>query len=546
MVTAVDLHVHSIKSDGSFTPSALVDYALEKGLSAFALTDHDTVDGLDEAINYAADKEIEVIPGIEFSTEFKGKDIHIVGLYIDYKSPAFQKKIQEFVDSRIERNKKMCEKLTEAGCPMTYEELLAEYPDAVITRSHYAGLLKKKGYIKSLPEAFERYIGDHSPCFVPREKVTPIQAIELIKEVGGISILAHPILYGMGQARLDHVVGMMAEAGLDGIEAVYCTYTPADERQIKGLAKKYNLLLSGGSDFHGKAKSGLELGTGYGKLFVPSSYLDEIKKKLPKVFFTDLDGTLLNNAGLVTPVMSEAITGFCERGNHFVLASGRPLDSILQVKEEAGIPDKGLLIIASNGAVVYDYEHKTFLQKLMVSQELIAKVEEIAHDFGLHIQGYDETHIISARETEELQFYQKKVKLPSKIVSGIAEALPKGSVKLLVIHLTDRSKLEEFRQTVLTRTNAELELIYSNDKFLEIFVKDAGKGNAMKYVCEHLNIPLSRSFAAGDAPNDISMLKTAGMGIAMKNADDEVKIHADVITDKSNDEDGLAEVLNKL
>lgn len=546
MVTAVDLHVHSIKSDGSFSPTALVDYALEKGLSAFALTDHDTIDGLDEAIDYAADKDIEVIPGIEFSTELDGKDIHIVGLYIDYKSPVFQKKIQEFVDSRIERNKKMCEKLTEAGCPMTYEELISEYPDAVITRSHYAGLLKKKGYIKSLPEAFERYIGDHSPCYVPREKVTPVQAIELIKAVGGISILAHPILYGMGQARLDQVVGMLTDAGLDGIEAVYCTYTPADERQIKGLAKKYNLLLSGGSDFHGKAKPGLELGTGYGKLFVPSSYLDEIKKKLPKVLFTDLDGTLLNNNSLVTPVMADAIKQFCERGNHFVLASGRPLDSILHVKEQAGIPDKGLLIIASNGAVVYDYENKCCLQKKLVSAEMIAKVDNIAKEHGLHIQGYDETHIVSAKDTEELEFYQKKIKLPKRIVPDIAKALPEGSVKLLVIHLTDRSKLENFRQTVLAETNGALELIYSNDRFLEIFTKDAGKGNAMKYVCEHLGIPLSRSYAAGDAPNDISMLETAGTGIAMKNAEEAVKLHADIVTEKTNDEDGLADVLNRL
>jgi len=546
MVTAVDLHVHSIKSDGSFSPTALVDYALEKGLSAFALTDHDTIDGLDEAIDYAKDKDIEVIPGIEFSTEFDGKDIHIVGLYIDYKSPLFQKTIQEFVDSRIERNKIMCQKLTEAGCPMTYEELITEYPDAVITRSHYAGLLLKKGYIKSLPEAFERYIGDHSPCYVPREKVTPIQAIELIRAVGGISILAHPILYGMGQARLDQVVGMLADAGLGGIEAVYCTYTPTDERQIKGLAKKYNLLLSGGSDFHGKAKPGLELGTGYGKLFVPSSYLDEIKKKLPKVFFTDLDGTLLNNASLVTPVMMEAINCFCDRGNHFVLASGRPLDSILHVKEQAGIPDKGLLIIASNGAVVYDYENKCYLQKKLLSSDTISQVENIAKKHGLHIQGYDETHIISTRETEELEFYQKKIKLPKRIASSIANALPEGSVKLLVIHLTNRSKLEDFRQDVLAQTNGELELIYSNDRFLEIFRKDAGKGNAMKFICEHLGIPLSRSFAAGDAPNDISMLQTAGTGIAMKNADEEVKQYADMITEKSNDEDGLADILNYL
>ena len=132
----VDLHVHSNRSDGSETPSALVDMALEKGLAAFALTDHDTTDGLDDALAYAADKDIEVIPGIEFSTEYEGRDIHVVGLYIDYTEEHFQHYLKDFQNSRNLRNQKMCKKLQEHGVDITYEQLLAEYPGSVLTRAH--------------------------------------------------------------------------------------------------------------------------------------------------------------------------------------------------------------------------------------------------------------------------------------------------------------------------------------------------------------------------------------------------------------------------
>lgn len=316
----VDLHVHSNRSDGTYSPTELVDYAMEKGLAAFALTDHDTVDGLDEAIAYAeslrqkqeaarpqpdsaslSDVRVpEVIPGIEFSTEYNdqsdlsktgaaselqeeaprertGQDVHIVGLYIDYRSQHFQAQLREFVDSRTTRNHKMCRLLREAGIDVTYEKLQEEFPDAVITRAHYARYMLAHGYIGSIPEAFERYIGDHCPCYVPREKVTPVQAVKLILEAGGIPVLAHPILYHMSDARLDALTAELKDAGLMGIEAIYSTYKPHEERQIRALAKKYDLLISGGSDFHGANKPGLDLGTGYGKLFVPMDVLAELK-----------------------------------------------------------------------------------------------------------------------------------------------------------------------------------------------------------------------------------------------------------------------------
>lgn len=276
----VDLHVHSNKSDGTYTPTQLVDYALEKGLSAFALTDHDTTEGLDEAIAYAEDKPIEVVPGIEFSTEYEGKDIHMLGLFINYKNELFQKRLKAFVDSRITRNIKMCKNLQEAGIDITYEKLCAEYPNAVITRAHYANYLFKHGYVKARADAFSQYVGDHCKYFVPREKITPAQAVELILQADGVPILAHPTLYHMGKERLDALVKTLKQAGLMGIETIYSTYTNQDERDMTALAKKYELIPSGGSDFHGGTKPGLDLAVGYGKLFVPEEVLMNIRNSV--------------------------------------------------------------------------------------------------------------------------------------------------------------------------------------------------------------------------------------------------------------------------
>lgn len=294
----IDLHVHSNKSDGSLSPTELVEMAVQKGLSAFALTDHDTVDGLDEAIEAAARYNtsltteplsgspdgkgipLEVIPGIEFSTEYKGKDIHILGFFIEYNSPVFKKKLQSFVDSRILRNEKMCKSLAAEGIDITYEKLLEAFPCAVITRSHYARYLHEHGYVSSPREAFDRYIGDHAKHYIPREKITPQQAVALIKEVHGLAVLAHPVLYRMSDSALEELVALLKEAGLDGIEAIYSTYTTGEERQIRALAQKYDLLITGGSDFHGAVKPGLEMGNGYGKLAIPEEILSQLKISL--------------------------------------------------------------------------------------------------------------------------------------------------------------------------------------------------------------------------------------------------------------------------
>lgn len=279
----VDLHVHSNKSDGTFTPSELVTMAIEKNLTAMALTDHDTTDGLEELANAAAGKPLAIVPGIELSTEYEGKDIHIVGLFIDPTQSDFRAHLKAFVESRDDRNRKMCANLQEAGIPISYEALQEANPSSVITRAHYGTWLLEHGVVSSVADAFSKYLGDHTPYFVPREKVTPQQAVSLIQKAGGLAILAHPILYRMSRERLDILVRRLKEVGLTGIEAIYATYNSREENQIRQLAIKYDLLLSGGSDFHGFAKPKLELGTGYGHLCVPDEVYFSLKKEHEKM-----------------------------------------------------------------------------------------------------------------------------------------------------------------------------------------------------------------------------------------------------------------------
>lgn len=543
----VDLHVHSTKSDGSCTPTQLVDYAVEKGLSAFALTDHDCVDGLDEAIAYAKDKNVEVIPGIELSTEYEGRDIHILGLYIDHKSQAFAAHIQEFIDSRIGRNLKLCENLRNAGIDITYEALLARFPDSVITRSHYARFLLENGYIKSMKEAFDRYIGDRCPCFVPREKVTPFQAVKLILAADGIPVLAHPVLYRMSGHKLEQLVQELKAAGLMGIEAVYSTYTPPEERDMRKLADKYNLLITGGSDFHGTHKPGLDLATGYGKLFIPEEILDALKQTRKKLLFADMDGTLLRDDNTVSPAMKEGIERLLQNGHKLIPASGRPLSSMLAMCEKLGLSYPGMLLIAFNGSLVYDTGRHKPLKETKLSYEDIAFLTAEAEQCGIHIQGYTQTHIVTPVPDEETAYYTSKVRLPvtfTETAENLAQVLKDGTYKLLCIDLNNHEKLAAFRERIKDYCKERLQLIFSNDNYLEIFPADAGKGSAVSFVCDYCHIPLSHAYAAGDEENDLSMLLAAGHGIAMANASETIKAAAEIVTKQDNNHDGLLEILS--
>ena len=269
MEELIDLHVHSNCSDGTYTPEELVAYALEKGLKAFALTDHDTTAGIARAQRAASGTGLELIPGIELSTEYKGKDIHILGLGIDPENAYFQDQLLRFQNARNLRNEKMIEKLREHGIDITLEQMRACFPDSVWTRAHFARYLFDHGYVKEMWDAFDLYLGDHAPCFIPREKVTPFQAVQLIHEGGGYAVLAHPLLYRLGEEPLNLLVKTLTGCGLDGIEAIYSTNRFSDEADMRQLARRYGLAITGGSVFHGSNKPSIDLGCGKGNLRIP-------------------------------------------------------------------------------------------------------------------------------------------------------------------------------------------------------------------------------------------------------------------------------------
>ena len=281
----VDLHTHSTCSDGTYTPAALMDYAAEKHLRAIALTDHDTMAGIDEAQARIEEQryDLELVPGIEFSTSWqvegstREQEVHVVALFLDRHNAALQTHLRDFVASRIERNKKMCRLLTEAGMPVPYETLEAENPGAVITRAHIARFMLEHGYAKDKKEIFSRHIGEGCPCYVPREKITPFDAVRVALQAQGVPVLAHPMLYKLTEEELTLLARRMKEAGCIGIEAIYSTYTQAQEHTVRRIAADCGLLISGGSDFHGDNKPGLGLAVGYGRLFVPASVLETLR-----------------------------------------------------------------------------------------------------------------------------------------------------------------------------------------------------------------------------------------------------------------------------
>lgn len=272
----VDLHVHSTYSDGTYSPAQLVELAQKQKVSHFALTDHDTINGILPALEASQNTSVTVIPGVELSSEHNKKDIHIVGLWIDYHNLEFLNYLTQFQQDRYNRNVLMCEKLVNAGFDIPYEKVREAYPDAVITRCHIGKYLAQKGYIDNLWQAFDLYIGDDCPYFVPREKFTPAQAVGLIKKAGGIAVLAHPLLYHLSHAELCELIEQLKQFGLDAIEAIYSCNKKGDEAYVRSLAKTYGLKISGGSDFHGKNKPNIQLGTGKGNVHVTEEMLQQL------------------------------------------------------------------------------------------------------------------------------------------------------------------------------------------------------------------------------------------------------------------------------
>ena len=273
----VDLHTHSTVSDGTYTPSELVDYALQKGLSAIALTDHETSEGVSEALIAAQGTSLELISGIEISSDFNGREVHVVGLFVDNTDKNYISVLGSLRKERENRNHLMIEKFASLGISMTYDELKSVSDSKILTRSHFAKLLMKKGIVKSVAEAFDRFLADGKPAYTKRTLPTCEESLSIISDAGGIAVLAHPYTYKLSSDNLTKLISHVSSIGFTAIECYYPTHTPSQTRHILDLAEKYSLLPSGGSDFHGSNKPNLDLGTGYGELSVSYDILEKLK-----------------------------------------------------------------------------------------------------------------------------------------------------------------------------------------------------------------------------------------------------------------------------
>jgi predicted metal-dependent phosphoesterase TrpH len=272
----IDLHAHSSASDGTLCPADLVSLARRAGLTALALTDHDTIAGLPEAIDAARDTAIQLVPGVELSAACERGAIHIVGLHVDHEHPALLDGLSRARRMREIRNPRIVERLTAIGKPLELAEVARIAGGAVIGRPHFAAAMVARGYVSSADRAFESYLGRNGAAYVPKEKLTPATCIDLIRQAGGVPVLAHPDQTELAGEELHALVGDLARDGLAGIE-VYCpTYSHTTTREYRKIALEYDLVESGGSDFHGSTKPRIKLGRGFGRLRVPDELLERI------------------------------------------------------------------------------------------------------------------------------------------------------------------------------------------------------------------------------------------------------------------------------
>ncbi len=282
----IDLHIHTTASDGTDSPSAIVEKSINIGLKAISITDHDTVKGIEEAVKAAKPhKDFFVIPGIELSAIkfFNGKklDLHILGYGINYKDAALITKTAEIAAFRIERNKKISAALREyAGSKITVEKLKERFGDPVLTRANFAYYLTEEGIVENKDEAFSKYLDKGKPCYFPKKKITVEEAVEIINSAGGKAVLAHPVMIKeIDKPELNGLIPSLKDSGIEGLECYYSNNKPKDTAAYIEIAKKNGLFCTGGSDYHGKIKrinlgTGFPDGLGYEKLSVPDELSD--------------------------------------------------------------------------------------------------------------------------------------------------------------------------------------------------------------------------------------------------------------------------------
>ncbi|HUP26869.1 MAG TPA: PHP domain-containing protein [Chloroflexia bacterium] len=271
--TRIDLHSHTTASDGALTPTELVRKAHSVGITVLAVTDHDTVSGLEEAREEAGHQGIRIVPGVEFGIEVGGTEVHMLGYLFDDKHPVLLEKLGELREGRLNRGKKMVEKLRAIGININWARVAEIAGDGSVGRPHVARALIEGGYASSIDEAFKKYISRGRPAFVERTHLTLEECIDLVHQAGGAAVLAHPTFV----KEVERVLPSLVKAGLDGIETYYGRYTDETIHWIEGLAKKYSLVTTGGSDFHGlDALSHAELGS----VDVPPRCLVELEQRV--------------------------------------------------------------------------------------------------------------------------------------------------------------------------------------------------------------------------------------------------------------------------
>ena len=265
-----------------------------------------------------------------------------------------------------------------------------------------------------------------------------------------------------------------------------------------------------------------------------------------KIFFADLDGTLLNTQKQITPLTYQTLKEWTNKGNKLVLCSGRALNSIINVRETLGLGDfPNMYLIAYNGGEVYDCATKKLLNRVALSFEAARKCFEIAKEHSIHIQTFSDTHIITEKDNDEIRYYRRAVHTPVIFSDDFMPYLDKEPCKCLAISLHDKTLMETFSSAISEALGDEVSVMTSTPNYVEMIPISSGKGFSVKWLCEYLNIPLENALAAGDEMNDLSMIEAAGIGIAMQNGRDYIKEIADIVTEKDNDNDGLVSVLRQ-
>jgi predicted metal-dependent phosphoesterase TrpH len=277
-MSRLDLHLHTTHSDGSLPPAAVLSLAHKAGVTALAITDHDITTGIPEALQAGASLGIEVIPGVEISSRFGESELHILGYFLDWQDPAFNARLAGLRASRHSRNPQIIERLRAMGHDITYDEVRELAGTESVGRPHIARVLMNKGYVKSAKEAFDRFLAQGKPAYVPRELPDPAEAIAWIRAAKGVPVLAHPLWAKQNGEGLFALCGRLKTEGLGGMEVHYSTHNPKQTAELLDIAKRLDLLVTGGSDFHGLTKPDIEVGVGRGGLTVPTKLLEPLKR----------------------------------------------------------------------------------------------------------------------------------------------------------------------------------------------------------------------------------------------------------------------------